>query len=182
MRTLNVEALMTAEPRSCTITDTLQQAAALMWDNDCGVVPVVDASGRLAGIVTDRDVCMACYTQGRAPHEIPIQNVMSKTLFTLGPADGIATALALFADRQVRRAPVTNQIGVLVGMLSLADVVHASSEGRLGRKLKPEAVLRAVHSVSRPRPKAKATRKLETRSVIVAPRPKRAATRSSRKK
>lgn len=179
---MNVETVMTRDPRSCSIQDSLHQAARLMWDNDCGVVPVVDETGRLRGLVTDRDVCMAGYTQGKPPHDIAIESVMSRTLFTLSPGDSIPHALGLFHERQVRRAPVTNNIGVLVGMLSISDVVHAFLTGKLGRDVKAEQVWSAVHAISKPRRAEEAAPKLATREVIVSPRPKRAPAKSSRKK
>lgn len=180
---MNVEAVMTRDPRSCTIQDPLHRAAQLMWDNDCGVVPVVDEKGRLRGIVTDRDICMACYTQGKPPHDIAVESVMSRTLFTLSPDDSIAFALTLFRERQVRRAPVTNSQGVLVGLLSISDVVHASLASNLGKDVKPQAVLSAVHALSKPRRTEEAATRSGTREVIIAPRPKRAsASRTARKK
>jgi CBS domain-containing protein len=148
---MNVENVMTRAPKTCSTTDTLSRAAQLMWDNDFGSVPVVDGNGRLAGIVTDRDVCMAGYTQGRALHEIPIESVMSRLLYTLAPHDPIQNALTLLQERQIRRVPVVDGRGMLVGILSLADVVCASAEGRIGKHTRPEAVFSAVHAVSKPR-------------------------------
>jgi Mg/Co/Ni transporter MgtE len=64
-QTTNVRDLMTTAVRSCTTGDNLQRAAQIMWESDCGVVPVVDRDGRLVGMITDRDICMAAYTQGK---------------------------------------------------------------------------------------------------------------------
>ncbi len=169
---MNVEAVMTRDPKSCTTTDTLHKAANLMWETDCGVIPVVDETGRLRGVVTDRDVCMAAYTQGRAPHEIGVESVMSKMLFTLAPTDSIHTAAQLFKERRVRRAPVVNGIGALVGMLSIADFVHASVSGKIAKEMKPDAVLAVVHALMKPRDADKPVQKAQTRDVIVTPSPK----------
>ncbi|MDZ4772057.1 MAG: CBS domain-containing protein [Planctomycetota bacterium] len=188
---MNVEAVMTRDPKTCTTTDTLHRAANLMWETDCGVIPVVDANGRLRGLVTDRDVCMATYTQGKAPHDIQVESVMSKLLFTLAPSDSVQTAMKLLQERQVRRAPVVNDAGALVGILSLADVVHASASGVIAKDVKPDAVLAVVHALTKPRHADKPAAKIETRDVIVTPAPRGkvepaksapAATKASRKK
>lgn len=166
---MNVESVMTREPKTCMPNDTLHRAANLMWEVDCGVIPVVDAAGRLRGLVTDRDICMASYTQGRAPHDIQVEGVMSKLLFTLAPTDSIAAAVQLFKERQVRRAPVVNGVGALVGILSISDIVHASAAGKLAKDIKPDAVLAVVHAVTKPRHADKPAAKIETRDVILSP-------------
>jgi CBS domain-containing protein len=153
---MNVENVMTRAPKTCSTTDMLHSAAQLMWDNDFGSVPVVDGNGRLAGILTDRDACMAGLMQGRALHEITVESAMSRLLYTLAPHDPIQNALAIFHERQVRRVPVVDGRGTLVGILSIADVVCASMEGRIGRHTKQDTVLSAVHAVSKPRPKTAA--------------------------
>jgi CBS domain-containing protein len=175
---MNVESVMTRDPKTCATTDTLHRAANLMWETDCGVIPVLDEAGRLRGIVTDRDVCMAAYTQGKAPHEITVESVMSKLLFTLAPTDSVATAAQLFKERQVRRVPVVNGIGSLVGILSIADLVHASASGRIAADMKPDAVLAVVHAVSKPR-QDKHKPAVETRQVTIAPAQKPAAAAKS---
>lgn len=180
---MNVESVMTPDPKTCTTQDNLNRAANLMWEGDCGSIPVVDETGRLCGVLTDRDLCMASYTQGKPLHEIQVAAAMSKTLFTLAPNASIEDALALFTERKVRRAPVVNQIGVVIGILSIADIVHADATGKLKKHVKPESVLAAVHAVSKPRHEKSAVQ-LALRDVIVAPASKRAtpAPKSTRKK
>lgn len=148
---MNVDVLMTREPRSCQPSDTLHRAAQIMWDEDCGSVPVVDAGGILVGMVTDRDVCMAAYTRGRPPHEIAVGDVMARTLFTLTPEHSADDALDLITNRRVRRAPVVDPAGRLVGILSIADLVHAGLHGPGARRPSTERVLEAVHAVTKPR-------------------------------
>jgi CBS domain-containing protein len=148
---MNVENVMTRAPKTCSPADKMSQAVQLMWDHDFGCVPVVDGHGRLAGIVTDRDACMASLMLGRALHEIPVEQAMSREIFTLAPHDPVDTAIELFLDKNVRRVPVVDGRGSLVGILSIADLVCASSEKRIGKHTKPEAVMSAVHAVSKPR-------------------------------
>lgn len=153
---MNIESVMTRDPKTCLTTDTLHRAAQIMWDEDCGAVPVVEDSGRLVGWVTDRDACMASYTKGRALHEIPVHEVMSRTLFTLGARDDVDAALVLFADRLVRRAPVVDDDGRVVGLVSIADVVEATVGGTDAKSLEKHRVLNVVHALTKPsKPKAK---------------------------
>ena len=100
---MNVSELMTHAPAVCTTSDHLTRAAQIMWERDCGAVPVIDDAGKLAGIVTDRDICMAAYTQGRALHEIPVANAMSKSVFTIGPD------AAEVAGRSPRSPPLSKE-------------------------------------------------------------------------
>lgn len=148
---MNVENVMTRAPKTCSPADTVQRAVQLMWDHDFGVVPVVDGNGRLAGILTDRDACMAGLMQGRALHEIQVEQAMSREVFTLAPHDPVSNAIELFLQKNVRRVPVVDGRGQLVGILSIADVVCASAENRIGKHTKPEAVLSAVHALSKRR-------------------------------
>jgi CBS domain-containing protein len=177
-----VESVMTRDVKTCTTTDTLHRAANLMWEADCGVIPVVDEAGRLRGVVTDRDVCMAAYTQGKPPHDIPVEGVMSKLLFTLAPSDSVATAVQLFKTRHVRRAPVVDGVGALVGILSLSDLVHASASGQIAKDIKPDALLAVVHAVSKPRHADKVSRPVELHDVIISPsrRTTKAPTRTAK--
>jgi CBS domain-containing protein len=147
---MRIEALMTLAPKTCASTDALHKAAQIMWENDCGVVPVVEAQGKLVGLVTDRDVCMAAYTQGAPLHTIPVASVMAKLLYTLGPKSSVEDATRLMSERQVRRLPVVDAEGALIGILSLSDIAR-SSEGKGRARAKASSTLLAVQGVSRPR-------------------------------
>lgn len=115
--------LMTTHVRTCQADDALSHAAHLMWNEDCGIVPVL--SGRqVVGVITDRDICMATYIQGKAPAELRVEDSMSKQLFSCSADDSVATALAMMRDGRVRRLPVLTVDGKLLGLLSLADVVR----------------------------------------------------------
>jgi len=122
---------MTRSVAACDQDDTLNRAAQLMWEGDCGCIPVLDASGDVRGIITDRDVCMAAYTQGLPLQEIPVRRAMSTVVHTCSPEDSIESALALMRRNKVRRVPVTDG-GRPVGMLSISDVMRVlrSSHGR----------------------------------------------------
>ncbi|MBL8748353.1 MAG: CBS domain-containing protein [Planctomycetes bacterium] len=122
---MNVNELMSREARVVRIGDRLDAVARVLWDHDCGAVPVVDDRGAVVGVVTDRDVCMAAYTQGRALGEIPVDASMARAVRTCRPEDAAAAAMATMQEHQVHRLPVVDGKGALVGMLSTNDLVRA---------------------------------------------------------
>lgn len=124
---MNVKDVMTREVRSVRMADRLDAAARLMWEQDCGLAPVVDSSNVLVGVLTDRDLCMATYTQGRPLAEIPVTAVMVRMLRTIKPDDSLAAAMAVLQQAQVHRLPVVDARGVLVGLLAVNDLVRLAA-------------------------------------------------------
>ena len=123
---MNANDLMTRGPCSVRTTDRLDAAARVLWEQDCGIVPVVDATNVLVGVVTDRDLCMASYTQGRPLDEIAVAGPMARQLRTCRPDDSITTVLSLMQQAQVHRLPVVDARGVLLGIVAINDIVRAA--------------------------------------------------------
>lgn len=121
---MNANDLMTRGPRSVRTTDRLDAAARVLWEQDCGIVPVVDAANVLVGVVTDRDLCMASYTQGCPLDEIAVVGPMARQLRTCRPDDSLTTVLAAMQQAQVHRLPVVDARGVLLGIVSINDIVR----------------------------------------------------------
>jgi len=119
----SVRSLMTTHVRTCGCDDSLNHAAHLMWNNDCGLIPVLSFD-RVVGVVTDRDICMATYTQGKAPGELRVDSAMSKEVISCLPDDSLGSALANMGDKRVRRLPVITAEGKLIGILTSADVLR----------------------------------------------------------
>lgn len=119
-----VRELMTAAAHRCHPDDMLSRAAQLMWDNDCGCVVVVDHLDRVVGIVTDRDVCMGAYTQGKALEDIPVTSACATEVVTCRPDDTLDNVQRLMINHQIRRLPVVEEDGHLVGLLSLSDLAQ----------------------------------------------------------
>ena len=78
---MKVKEIMTANAKACTPSNSLADAARLMWDNDCGILPVVTEGGKVIGLITDRDICMAAFTKGRNLSDIAVEDVISGTTF-----------------------------------------------------------------------------------------------------
>jgi CBS domain-containing protein len=150
---MNVKELMTQTPGVCNIDSSANDAARIMWERDCGAVPVVDESGRVAGIVTDRDLCMAAYIQGTPLSAIPVSTVMTREVCTCEADDDVGAAEHLMQEHRVRRLPVVENGGTLVGILSLSDVAQGvrRTSGPRQRSGQGDDFLLTVTAVSEPR-------------------------------
>jgi len=125
---MKVKEIMTANAKACTLTDSVADAARLMWEADCGIVPVVAEGGRVVGLITDRDICMAAMTKGRNESNIAVEDTISGKVFTCKPEDDIHSALNTMRENKVRRLAVVADDGKLKGMLSMNDVVLKAAE------------------------------------------------------
>jgi len=121
---MRIEQLMTKCPKSCRADSSLSHAARLMWENDVGCLPVTegDESGRLVGMITDRDICMAAYFAERALSEIRVAEAMTRDACACNPRDDLAEARAIMRETAVRRLPVINESDRVIGLISLADL------------------------------------------------------------
>jgi CBS domain-containing protein len=120
---MKVKEIMTANAKRCTPTSTLAEAAGLMWQNDCGILPVVAAGDKLIGLVTDRDICMAAMLKNRDLANISVEEVISGKVFSCKPEDDVHMVLETMGENKVRRLPVVAADGKLEGILSLNDLV-----------------------------------------------------------
>lgn len=129
---MQVNQVMTRNIRHCRTWDSLSTAAQLMWDGDCGAIPVIadDASFQVVGMITDRDICMATQSRGQAPAEIAVEDVMSKPVHTVQASATLAEAEAIMREAQIRRLPVIDREQKLVGFLSLADLARQAQRMR----------------------------------------------------
>lgn len=146
---MKVRDVMTRNEFRCGPGTDLAAVAMIMWDNDCGTVPVVDGEGKAIGMITDRDICMAVATQHRPASEIPVSKVFSGKLYTCGPGDSITVALKIMEREKVRRLPVIGATGALEGILSINDIVR-HVEAKKGRKTQGpscEEVIQALKAI-----------------------------------
>lgn len=120
--------VMTKDVATCAIGDSLNRAARLMWERRCGCVPVVDESQRVVGMLTDRDVSMAAYTQGRRLDDIAVTTAMSRPARTCLPSASIENVEDLMMAHGVRRLVVVDSSGYACGLLSLDDIARCGGE------------------------------------------------------
>jgi len=149
---MRIRDLMSTHVQTCSPDDTLSQAAQVMWEHDRGCLPVVDAEVRVVGMITDRDICMAAFTRGKALQECHVDEAMSRTVYSCSEADRLADVEDLMQDRQLRRLPVLGEWGQLVGMLTLADVARYAQSKTRRLALGAPGVVKTLAFVTEPRP------------------------------
>lgn len=139
---MKIQDIMTRTVRTCGRSTNLADAAMIMWHNDCGVVPVVDPEGKVVGVITDRDICMATATRPLKAAEITVGDVMTGQLFTCRPEDSVRKALQTMAHHRVRRLAVVGGDGQLAGIVSMNDfAIHA------GKDLPATAIVDTLRSI-----------------------------------
>lgn len=149
---MNASDLMTKQVQSCSPTDSLQRAMQIMWEHDCGVVPVVDADNTVVGMITDRDVSVAAYTQGRSLWAIPVSTAMATKVHGVRENDSIEVVEELMRRVHVRRVPVLDKRGGLRGILSMNDLArHTHRSGRRGDGLRADGIVQTLAAVCEPR-------------------------------
>jgi CBS domain-containing protein len=123
---MQVEQLMSKQVAWCSPGDSLAQAAQLMWNHDCGCLPVCTGNGArlVAGLITDRDICMSALFQGRPLCDLRVADAMSRQAHTCKATDSLADVERLMSEARVRRLPVVDEEGSLVGMITLADLAR----------------------------------------------------------
>jgi CBS domain-containing protein len=132
---------------TCSERDSLEHVTAMMWKFDIGCLPVVGQDGRLIGIITDRDVAMAAYLQGAPIRSITVSSVMSREVVMCHEHDDMLEVERAMRQRQVRRVPVIDDAGKLLGMITINDIARAAHEG----KLPSTDVASTLAAISRPR-------------------------------
>jgi CBS domain-containing protein len=122
---MQVEQIMTRNVHFCGIDDSLEHAARLMWEGNCGCLPVVDRCGELVGVITDRDICMAAYTRGLPLSQLRVEGAMAHQVVICRPEDSLLHAERVMSEHGVRRLPVIGGHGQILGMLSRTDLMRA---------------------------------------------------------
>jgi CBS domain-containing protein len=151
---MKVQEVMNSQVHSCRPDTNLAAAGAVMWDYDCGTLPVVDDEGHVVGMITDRDIAIAAATKGRPAGEIPVCDVISGTVYSCAPDEDIHAALKTMRHAKVRRLPVVNAAGRLQGILCLNDIAIRAEEahGRRVPELSYEDAMSTFKAVCEHRP------------------------------
>lgn len=149
---MKAQEMMTRSPACCTPDDSAERAAALMEENDCGCVPVVEdqETRKLIGLVTDRDIALRGAGRGRDA-STPVRELMSTDVSCCGTDSDVEEAERIMTERQVRRVPVIDEAGCCVGMIAQADLAREADRGVSDRE-----VGRVVERISEPMSDARA--------------------------
>ena len=129
---MDVTSVMTPNPACCTVDTPIRQVAQLMVDNDCGEIPVVDESRRPIGVVTDRDIAVRIVAQGRDINTATARDCMSTPVVSVDLKASLADALDVMESKQIRRVPVIDQSGMLIGIVAQADVALHGRDKKTG--------------------------------------------------
>jgi len=152
---MRVQEVMMGSPAVCGPETNLGAAVEIMWNRNCGILPIVNAEQKVIGVVTDRDLCIALGTRNRLPAEITVGQVTRGAIYSCQAGDDIHTALETMAREKVRRLVVLNAHGEVEGILSMDDVVLHALPAIAGARMElsqPEVVetLRKVYEPQLP--------------------------------
>ena len=142
---MKVRDLMKKNVTVCETHTSLTAAAVMMWDSDCGVLPVVGPEAQVVGIITDRDITIALATKGKTGSEICVSEVVSGQVDSCLEDDNIKKALKIMAEKKIRRLPVLDRNGKLQGIVSINDAIVWARPGN--RELSDADVMVALKSI-----------------------------------
>lgn len=147
--------LMTSPAITCHVNDSLALAAQKMWDADIGVLPVVNDEGKVTGMITDRDICMAAFTQGRVLAELLVNSTMARHVVSTTAESTVAEIEQLMAKHQVRRLPVVDAAGRPIGVVSTNDLTIESVQPDTAMKHGPSKLAHTLAAICRHRTQTK---------------------------
>jgi CBS domain-containing protein len=145
---MKIKEIMTRDVQCCGPDTNLAAAAKMMWDSDCGALPILNVQGQVMGMITDRDICMATATKNKPASEITVWETSSGKAYTCRETDDVHTALDIMKRERIRRLPVVDDDGVLQGIVAMNDFILAAGEGKKGSDLSCEDVMRAMKAIS----------------------------------
>jgi len=144
---MKVKDVMVGTPAFCSPETNLAAAAEMFWNRNCGILPVLGRDGKLKGIITDRDVCIALGTRNRLASDLAAAEVMNARVISCSEEDDIRSAVDVMRREGVRRLPVLGADGMLKGILSMDDVVRHSSDTGRAAELPYDEVVTAFKSI-----------------------------------
>lgn len=143
---MTIKELMTSNVKACDAETNLATVATMMWDGDCGAIPVVNEERHVVGMITDRDICIAAATRSASPSDLRVREAMSDRLYACRSTDDVQAALRTMKEQRVRRLPVLDQQGHLAGIISINDLV-AEAGLRRGAEVPGEELLETLKSI-----------------------------------
>ncbi len=144
---MKVKKIMTKKVGFCHLDDKLIKAVGIMWQFDCGAVPILDVKNKVVGFITDRDICIAVTTRNRLSSELMINEVVTGKVITCSPKNDIEDVLKIMGKNQIKRLPVIKKSGALAGIISITDILR-STKSKLLRK----RILKTYELIGKPSP------------------------------
>jgi len=127
---------MTPDPQCCGPATSLNEVANMMVEADCGEIPVVDASRRLIGVVTDRDIVCRVVAKGKNPSSVTAEEAMTKPVVAVTADTTLDEIVAVMEENQIRRVPVVDAKGCCCGIIAQADVAMVARESEVGEMVR----------------------------------------------
>lgn len=144
---MQIKYYMTKDVATVKTSDNLHEAGRLMWEKDCGALPVMDDEGvHIVGMVTDRDIAMAAFTRDSRLRDISVKETMSNALFKCQQDDELNVAEGIMQKDKIRRLPVVDNADKLVGIISLNDIAIAYRAGK-GKKVKADDIAETLSTI-----------------------------------
>lgn len=147
---MKVQEIMTSDVQCCGPDTNLAAAAKMMWDSDCGALPVLNVQGQVMGMITDRDICMAAATKNKPASDITVWETVSGKAYTCHLSDDAHTALDIMKREKIRRLPVVDDDGILRSIVAMNDFVLLAGEAKGGKApaVSYEDVVRTMKAIS----------------------------------
>ncbi len=150
---MRVREVMNHRVYCCSVDHTLNDAARIMWERDVGFLPVTSDDGRVVGVITDRDICMAAYLQGVPLHAGTVASAMSRKVVSVDPDASIRSVENTMSRHQIRRVPVLDpHTGQPLGVVALTDLARHREAGPLRKALEAPGVAKTLAAICEPRP------------------------------
>ena len=149
---MQIKEIMSHPVITCASAAMADEAARLMWENDCGIVPIVNDDGHLAGVITDRDICMAAYTQGMPLSAIPVTSAMAGEVVAAHVDDSVESVESLMRTSQVRRVPILDHNDRVSGIVAMNDLARLAA--RAHRNGVDRELVKTMAAVCKPRARA----------------------------
>ncbi len=154
---MKIKDVMTTNPSYCMARDSSPLAARIMKEKDVGIVPVVksETDRTVIGVVTDRDLCLAIVAENAQPDTVTVERCMTTNLVAARPDDDVEKALALMSENQIKRIPVVDPEGKLVGIVATADILQRADVSSDATCAAFRKVTAPTEDASKPRAKMK---------------------------
>lgn len=128
--------IMTPAPQCCSAGTPLNEVANLMVEADCGEIPVTDASNRLIGVITDRDIVCRAVAKGKNPSTVTAGEFMTEPVVVVNEDTSLADVMAVMEENQIRRVPVVDSTGCCSGIIAQADIALVADQTETGEMVR----------------------------------------------